>query len=53
MNLTDIGELGGLRGSSLGLGLERLVRERDRVLEREEGEYASFWRYESVGSYPK
>lgn len=53
MNLTDIGELGGLRGSSLGLGLERLVRERERVLEREEGEYASFWRYESVGSHLK
>lgn len=53
MNLTEIGELGGLRGSSLGLGLERQVRKRERVLEREEGECASFWRYGSVGSHPK
>ena len=53
MNLTEIGELGGLRGNSLGLGLERQVRKRERVLEREEGECASFWRYGSVGSHPK
>ena len=53
MNLTEIGGLGGLRGRSLGLSLERQVRKRERVLQREVGEYASFWRYASVGSHPK